>query len=163
MLAPHFSEAEMGYDRTPDQYKGNVRRLAYLLEELRGIAGVAFRVTSVWRSSDQNEAAGGVQTSRHLTGEAADFVPVGLSPLTFWERLKAAELAGRAPAWGELELDLTDGHVHVTLARFGAKNGEVFIVSSSGTSIVRAGRVAAIGGAVLLVLLLGMALYRGNA
>jgi hypothetical protein len=160
MLSPHFSEAELRYDETPPVYQGNVRRLAYLLEEFRRIAGVPLRVTSVWRSPERNAAVGGVPTSRHLTGEAVDFVPVGLPVLEFWQRVVTARNAGAAPAWGELELDTTDGHVHVTLARFGERNGEVFILDRNGTRVLERGTVAFVGGGILLVALLAWGLWR---
>lgn len=160
LLTAHFDSSELRYESTPPQYQPNVRRLAYLLEELRTIAGVPFRVTSVWRSAERNAEVGGVATSRHLTGEAVDFVPIGLSPMEFWLKLKAAQVAGRAPSWGELELDERDGHVHVTLARLGEKNGEVFIMRSGGSQVLQAGQAAAIGGGIILLVALAVILAR---
>lgn len=158
-LTPHFTAEELGALEAPEQYQGNLRRLAYLLEELRVIAGGPLVVSSAYRTPEHNAEIGGVADSRHLTGEAADFTPPQ-SPLAFWARLKAAQQAGTAPAWGELELDERPGkvHVHVTLARSGEKNGEVFAYLPDGSEQgIQAGSRAFLGGAgILLALLLAV-------
>ena len=44
------------------------------------LGGRSIRITSGWRDKRKNVAVGGVPNSRHLTGEACDFVVTGLSP-----------------------------------------------------------------------------------
>lgn len=43
-----------------------------VLQPLRDIAGVALRINSGYRCSELNAAVGGVPTSQHVKGEAAD-------------------------------------------------------------------------------------------
>lgn len=103
----------------------NLRQLAALLERVRAAVGVPLRVSSGHRTPAQNKAAGGVATSEHLTGAAADVVPVGLSRSAAAERLRAAAAAGQLGAFGQLILyPYTTGHVHVSLAD-GHADGQV--------------------------------------
>lgn len=46
--------------------------LVEMLDKARGIAGVPFKITSGFRTPEQNKAAGGVANSAHLRGLAAD-------------------------------------------------------------------------------------------
>lgn len=45
-----------------------------LLDECRHIAGVPFKITSSYRTSEKNAQVGGSQTSMHLKGRAVDIV-----------------------------------------------------------------------------------------
>lgn len=82
-LSPHFTMAELtasatakkrGIDNTPDSAAR--LRLAYLcqsiLEPVRQRYGMPIHVTSGYRCPALNKAVGGVATSQHLTGDAAD-------------------------------------------------------------------------------------------
>lgn len=126
---PHFTAAEMGYDTTPAAYQGNVVRLAGLLEQLRGIAGGPMIVSSVYRTPEHNEAVGGAANSDHLTGSAADFDPPG-SPEAWLAQLRAGGAA--VPRFGQLEIDPTDGHVHVSLPAGDSSDGEVLLALGGG-------------------------------
>lgn len=46
--------------------------LVQMLDTARGLAGIAFRITSGYRSPEHNAAVGGSPTSSHITGLAAD-------------------------------------------------------------------------------------------
>lgn len=56
-----------------------VRLCTTLLEPARGVLKVGLHVNSGYRCPALNAAVGGVKTSAHLAGRAADVVPVGLS------------------------------------------------------------------------------------
>lgn len=55
----------------------NLQSLALLLERVREIAGQPLIVNSGYRSERLNRLLGGVVTSAHVDGRAADFRPVG--------------------------------------------------------------------------------------
>lgn len=84
---------------------------------------IHFTVTSAFRTVAQNEACNGSKNSQHLTGDAIDLKPVGLSidefisivrnsPLTFDQFIKYRTFVhisfarGRKPR--NMELDFTD-------------------------------------------------------
>lgn len=85
---------------------------------------VHFTVTSAFRTKEQNDACRGSRNSQHLTGDAIDLKPVGLSvedfislvikdsPFTFDQIIKYRTFVhisfarGRAPR--QMKLDFTD-------------------------------------------------------
>lgn len=80
---------ELGIDNKPSdpEVKANIRRMMAVLEEIRGLwqafcysndisPDPRIRVNSGYRCPELNRAVGGVETSAHLTGLAADIVPV---------------------------------------------------------------------------------------
>ena len=82
-LSEHFSLGEfvrsstaqrMGIDNTPDaEAIENMRNLSTkVLEPLREHVGQPIVITSGYRTKKLNTAVGGVETSQHLRGEAAD-------------------------------------------------------------------------------------------
>ena len=80
-LSPHFTLAEMTATQHPAlqdepslEAVVNLTRLCCLvLEPLREkLGGKPLRTSSGYRSEQLNKAVGGVSTSRHLTGRAAD-------------------------------------------------------------------------------------------
>lgn len=83
-MTPHFTLAELtrsaraqalGLDNTP--HEDDLRRLqgtAEMLERIRSTLGVPVVVTSAYRSRAVNQAVGGVTSSDHTRGQAADFV-----------------------------------------------------------------------------------------
>lgn len=88
-LSPHFTLEELIVTETglPNTPSAAVRlRLALLaqhaLEPIRRILAAPMRITSGYRSDEVNQRVGGVSSSMHRWGEAADFVPVGLPVLT---------------------------------------------------------------------------------
>lgn len=64
----HFTRGEFGRhgDVEPDE------ALVRMLDAAREIAGVPFAINSGIRSPERNAEVGGVDTSAHLTGHAAD-------------------------------------------------------------------------------------------
>lgn len=91
-LSPHFSLAEMtktsikGVSNTPDaKATENLQRVCGWLEELRarwnrtyGEGDDPIVINSGFRSAPVNKAVGGVPTSNHLTGCAADIRVSGM-------------------------------------------------------------------------------------
>lgn len=64
-----------------DDIKQNLRYLANRLQVIRDmLGGKAITITSGYRSPKQNQQAGGVPNSQHLTGLAADFTVAGMPP-----------------------------------------------------------------------------------
>lgn len=89
-LSEHFSLAELtsseiavrkGLDNLP---KGvaleNLSRLAEKLEEVRKVLGKPIMINSAYRSPEVNSAVGGVKTSQHCVGCAADIRVPSMTP-----------------------------------------------------------------------------------
>lgn len=116
-LTPHFTEAELGALGAPPQYRANLQRTAELGEAMRAAAGVRFVKVSGYRSPEKNAATPNAsKTSQHLTGEAMDFTPEGISLYQFVQRIQDAAKNGNLPTWGQLIVyPFTTGHVHLSL------------------------------------------------
>jgi hypothetical protein len=102
-LSPHFSLEELvfsqvalrqGLDNTPDpEQVANLRRLCLeLLEPARLILGVPLHIDSGYRSPKVNAAVGGDPASRHMNGEAADCLPIGMPLQEAFDRLRLSNL-----------------------------------------------------------------------
>ena len=64
----------------PDFVKKNVEELAKDLQVIRDKVGVGFTPNSAYRCSEHNARIGGVKTSQHLKGKAADINIKGIEP-----------------------------------------------------------------------------------
>lgn len=58
----------------------NIKALAKNLQVLRDEINKPIKITSGYRSPEHNAKVGGVKSSRHLTGEAADLKVAGMTP-----------------------------------------------------------------------------------
>jgi zinc D-Ala-D-Ala carboxypeptidase len=86
-LTPHFSLAELtasstaqrlGIDNTPPpELMPRLVLTAEMLERIRDTLGVPITVTSGYRGRQVNQAVGGVTSSDHTQGHAADIVAPG--------------------------------------------------------------------------------------
>ena len=86
-LSPHFTLAELeksnkaiqlGLDNTsPAELLPRLIRLAEMLERIRSTLNVPITVTSGYRGRQLNTAVGGVTSSDHSQGHAADIVAPG--------------------------------------------------------------------------------------
>jgi zinc D-Ala-D-Ala carboxypeptidase len=86
-LSQHFTLAELtasnkatqlGLDNTPPQeLMPRLVRTAEMLEKIRSTLNVPVTVTSGYRGPELNRAVGGVATSDHTQGHAADIVAPG--------------------------------------------------------------------------------------
>lgn len=89
-LSEHFSLGELtaseiasrkGLDNYPTGVElDNLVRLAQKLEEVRKILGKPIMINSAFRSIEVNQAVGGVKTSQHCLGCAADIRVPGMTP-----------------------------------------------------------------------------------
>lgn len=168
MLAPHFALAELNPHGNPLSAAelGRLTELAQLAERARAALGVPLRVTSGHRTAAQNAAAGGADSSQHLSGAALDFVPVGLPRDVVVTRLRVAAQLGKLGPFGQLILyPYTTGHVHLSLPR-GHDDGQVLVKLSEGgyrellrvaLDRVKTAAVAAAAHPTALVLLLAVA------
>jgi len=127
-VTPHFYTASdhSGWAGAPPEARANLTSLAQVLEVARARGGVPLRVTSGYRSRAYNAAVGGSSTSQHLTGSAADFVPVGVS-LAEWANRVAPSLD--PASFGQLILyPWTQGHAHLSLPnRASGRRGELLV------------------------------------
>jgi zinc D-Ala-D-Ala carboxypeptidase len=114
-LTPHFTAGELRADTpgiTPTA-ANNLVQVAAFLEVLRATFGDRpIKVTSGYRSPARNAAVGGVPTSDHVAGLAADVVlPVSL--FTAYQTLKARQAS--LPPFDQLIFYPVQGHLHVGL------------------------------------------------
>ena len=79
-LSPHFRLSEFASKDGSDKVLVD-DALVDLLEQIREAAGGAVTINSAYRSPAHNAAVGGVSSSQHLYGRAADIVVEGASPL----------------------------------------------------------------------------------
>lgn len=79
-LSPHFRLAEFASKDGSEKVLVD-DALVELLEKIRDAAGGAVTINSGYRSPAHNAAVGGVSSSQHLYGRAADIVVSGASPL----------------------------------------------------------------------------------
>lgn len=107
MLSPHLSEAEFlatsHREFLEDQEQGwpSVRDMAQrfavqVFEPVRAILG-PLHVNSGFRCGKVNAAVGGVPTSRHVLGLAADVVPLDMPLHEAMDRIADAAAAGALP------------------------------------------------------------------
>mgnify|MGYP005807535955 CR=1 FL=1 len=79
-LSPHFRLSEFASKDGSDKVLVD-DALVDLLQQIRAAAGAAVTINSAYRSPAHNAAVGGVSSSQHLYGRAADIVVEGASPL----------------------------------------------------------------------------------
>src|ERR1043166_4202915 len=113
----HFSSGELG--NAPPEFESNSYAVAKQLERARSILGDnPIRVTSGYRSAEDNARVGGTSNSAHLTAQAVDFTVATLTASEVVRRLQAARADGRF-SYGELIYDARNEHIHMTLPGIG--------------------------------------------
>lgn len=128
--SPNFTWAELADDAELDnQARANLTRLAVsVLEPLRAQFG-PLRVTSAYRDPEANAAAGGVATSLHQKGLAADVYAInGATHEEMAEWLYASSL----PV-DEVIVERHTGHLHVAASPSGSGARE-FLQTDDGES-----------------------------
>jgi putative chitinase len=101
-LSAHFSLEEftisskalsMGVKNQPTPpHLENLKRLAARMEDVRALFNAPIEITSAYRNPQVNAAVGGVPTSAHALGHAADFHVDGLSDLEAAKRIRDSGL-----------------------------------------------------------------------
>lgn len=72
----------------PDEYMGNVQKLADNLQVLRDAVGKPIRVISGYRSKKYNTRIGGARKSQHMCAKAADIKIKGMKPAEVKETIE---------------------------------------------------------------------------
>lgn len=101
-LSAHFSLEEftisskalsMGVKNTPTPpHLENLKRLAERMEAVRALFNRPIEITSAYRNPQVNAAVGGVPTSAHALGHAADFHVDGMTDLEASKRIRDSGL-----------------------------------------------------------------------
>ena len=120
-LTPHFTSDELtvtksGLANIPTAGDiDNLRKLCRdVLEPIREKIGHPIIITSGYRSAAVNRAVGGVVTSQHLKGEAADIHITSISSYVLYHRIKALVAHGFIHV-GQCILYPKSHFVHVSL------------------------------------------------
>ena len=80
-LTASGTAARLGIDNTPDDVQlSNLRRLAYMLQELRNMFDAPIFINSGFRNKELNRACGSKDTSQHMKGCASDIRVSGYTP-----------------------------------------------------------------------------------
>ena len=124
-LSPHFtlqeltdspSAAKAGIDNTPGpDALANLQRLCQLLESVRSLVGAPLIISSGYRCPALNQLIGGVETSAHVRGLAADFSVRGLSPRQVVQLIVGSDLV-----FDQLILEF-DRWVHLAISEQAAR------------------------------------------
>lgn len=102
-LSPHFSLEEfllsstalalkIANTPTPEHLQ-NLHHLADRMEAVRKLFGKPIEITSGYRNPEINAAVGGVPTSAHALGHAADFHVIGVADLAAAKVIRDSDLA----------------------------------------------------------------------
>ncbi len=98
----------MGYRYfKPNEYISLNPELVFLLDSARGIAGIPFRITSGYRTKEQNAAVDGAPNSYHLQGRAAD--------LACDNSINRAKIVDALFSAGICRVKIYNDHIHVDL------------------------------------------------
>jgi hypothetical protein len=129
ILSKHFTLEEMtfsetakrlGIDNTPneEQYKNLFNLCHIVLEPLRDVVG-AIKINSGYRSPEVNKKVGGVATSQHCKGQAADTVALGMTIKDYFAKIQ--ELVKAKDLIVDQCID-EYGWVHISFVETGNRN-----------------------------------------
>ena len=80
-LTASGTAARLGINNTPDAIQiSNLRRVAYMLQELRNMFDAPIFINSGFRNKELNQAVGSSSSSQHLKACAADIRVSGYTP-----------------------------------------------------------------------------------
>tara|TARA_R100000030_G_scaffold65973_1_gene50244 strand:- start:215 stop:649 length:435 start_codon:yes stop_codon:yes gene_type:complete len=80
-LTASGTAARLGINNEPNELQlSNIRRLAYMLQELRNMFDAPIFINSGFRCKELNQAVGSSSSSQHLKGCAADIRVSGYAP-----------------------------------------------------------------------------------
>lgn len=144
-LSPHFSLTELtrsstaaalGLDNTPaPEVVPRLIRTAEMLERIRTALGVPVTVTSGYRAPAVNRAVGGVTSSDHAQGHAADIIAPGFG--TPYQIAKKLEPLIDAMGVGQLIFEHVAGKtwVHVSTRTPDKISNRVITIGNSGARL----------------------------
>jgi uncharacterized protein YcbK (DUF882 family) len=75
--------------KIPDFVKKNIETLAKDLQVLRDTIGKPIKITNSYRCKEHNQKVGGVKTSQHILGKAADLQVDGMEPKEVADHVEA--------------------------------------------------------------------------
>ena len=104
-----------GSAAVPPTLQANAQAMADLLQQYIDATGIDVVITSGYRTPADNANVGGAPSSQHVTASALDFVPRGTTIIGWATAALAAQAAGQAGNFGQMELDPINGHVHLSL------------------------------------------------
>lgn len=139
-LTEHFSLAELtasetaarkGIDNTPGpEVVAALTNTAQGLERIRALVGKPLHVNSGYRSPKVNASVGGVVTSQHCKGEAADITCPGMAVLDLArliadnrEALGADQVIYEFKSWVHVSFTENPRLAVLTIDREGTRNG----------------------------------------
>jgi len=138
-LTEHFTLEELThtdhreFTNEPNDFeKNNLKRLAELLEQIKGLlGGKPIMVNSAFRSKQVNDAVGSKDTSQHRIGCAADIRVPGMTPDEVVKAVIASDLA-----YDQIirEFDRWT-HVSVPNDLIGKPRKQALIIDKSGTRV----------------------------
>lgn len=103
----HFAESE--FDHADEMDEGFLRTL----DAIRHVSEVPIRITSDFRTPEENEEIGGFHDSPHMRGRAVDLVPIPDTSLNRFKVIKAMLNLTMT----RLGLGVYDRHLHFDLDR----------------------------------------------
>ncbi|MFJ4066413.1 D-Ala-D-Ala carboxypeptidase family metallohydrolase [Pseudomonas sp. NPDC089996] len=119
-ITPHFTLTEMitsqtaareGLDNAPSpEVISNLRLLCQVLEQVRGLFERPIIINSGYRSAAVNARVGGVRSSQHTLGLAADFTVIGVDNRDVVQRVSESVVP-----FDQLILEF-DSWVHLSVA-----------------------------------------------
>jgi zinc D-Ala-D-Ala carboxypeptidase len=143
-ISEHFTLEELTYSETAirksldnipsDLVIANLKALCEnVLEPLRTILGVPIKINSGYRSIAVNQLVGGVVTSQHCLGQAADTVAIGLSIKDYYDTIK------KLVRNNQIILDQCifeyRSWVHISFSK-GKSNRNEFLIKNVGTGYI---------------------------
>lgn len=102
---------KQGIDNTPPiGVIGNINRLMVLAEEVRALIGSRMSIKSGYRCKELNKAVKGEPTSLHIEGLAIDFIPLDVSLIEAFNKIKNSSIQFE-------EVILEPGWIHIALPK----------------------------------------------
>lgn len=121
---------KLGLDNTPNAVeKEKLRKLAVeILQPIRDALGKPIKVNSAFRSEKVNKAVGGVPSSQHRLGEAADLTLGSKERNKELFELISKMVKGKKLTVGQLINEYGYSWIHVSLPRKGKPNNQIFSI-----------------------------------